>query len=481
MNESNDPKHDRWARLRFSIVGPLLAAPPARGELRAELEKLAAKAWRHPISGEAARFGLSTIERWYYAARNERQDPVRVLRRQIRKDAGRCRGIRAPLGEALRAQYREHPSWSYKLHADNLAALVRAHPELGPMPSYGTVRRWLKAQGLLRRPRRRRPPTPGEARADARIEQLEVRSFENAYVLGLWHLDFHVGSRKVLTREGRWVTPHLLGILDDHSRLACHVQWYLSETAETLVHGLSQAIQKRGLPRALLTDNGSAMLAAEVREGLHELGVTHETTLSHSPYQNGKQEVFWAPIEGRLMAMLEGVAELTLDLLHEATQAWTEMEYNRKPHSEIGTTPLRRFLDGRSVGRESPSSEKLRGVFRARVLRTQRRSDGTVSIEGRRFEVPSRFRHLERLCVRYARWDLTRVDLVDERTGAVLAPLSPLDRTKNADGRRRRVTPPGDEPPPPSGGISPLLSELLSQYSAGGLPPAFVPHFPERS
>ena len=81
--------------------------------------------------------------------------------------------------------------------------------------------------------------------------------------------------------------PIALGILDDHSRLCCHVQWYLSETAEDLVHGLSQAIQKRGLPRALLTDNGSAMVAEEVTEGLLRLGIVHERTLPYSPYQKG--------------------------------------------------------------------------------------------------------------------------------------------------------------------------------------------------
>ena len=42
----------------------------------------------------------------------------------------------------------------------------------------------------------------------------------------------------------------------------------LSETAEDLVHGFSQAIQKRGLPRALLTDNGAAMVSDEFTEGL---------------------------------------------------------------------------------------------------------------------------------------------------------------------------------------------------------------------
>ena len=83
-----------------------------------------------------------------------------------------------------------------------------------------------------------------------------MRSYELAHVNALWHADFHVGSRRVVDGKGRYHQAHLLGILDDCSRLCCHAQWYLAEDAERFVHGLSQALQKRGLPRALLTDNG---------------------------------------------------------------------------------------------------------------------------------------------------------------------------------------------------------------------------------
>jgi putative transposase len=191
--------------------------------------------------------------------------------------------------------------------------------------------------------RKRRPASkgrPGQERAARRRERREVRSYEAQYAGALWHLDFHHGSLKVLTPRGQWQRPLALGILDDHSRLCCHLQWYLSETAEDLVHGLSQAIQKRGLPRALLTDNGSAMIAEEVTEGLLRLGIVHELTLPYSPYQNGKQECFWATLEGRLMAMLGGVKQLTLQLLNQATQAWAEMEYNRARH---GNCRVRRW------------------------------------------------------------------------------------------------------------------------------------------
>lgn len=471
------PDRERWARFKFEIVGRLLAAPPEPGALQTELDRLATQTWRHPTTGAPVRFARSTIERWYYAARNAR-DPVAALGRQIRSDAGRQRSLSPAQRDALNAQYLSHPSWTVQLHYDNLQARAREEPELAALPSYASVHRYMKAHGLRKQPRQPARRTAGTEAAARRREALEIRSYESAHVNALWHADFHHASRGVLTRGGQWQTPVLLGVLDDHSRLACHLQWYLEETAETFVHGLKQALQKRALPRALMTDNGGPMTAEETRAGLHALGIVHETTLPYSPYQNAKQETFWAVVESRLMAMLEGCTELTLDRLNEATQAWVEREYNRRRHSELGCPPLERYLKSNDVGRESPGSEALRRVFCAEVTRTQRRSDGTFSLEGRRFEVPGRYRHLERLTVRYARWDLAAVGLIDPRTGQHLCPLYPLDKTANADGRRRRLEPLPDaptDPEPTSEGIAPLLRKLMTEYAATGLPPAYLP------
>ncbi|MGH8316014.1 MAG: DDE-type integrase/transposase/recombinase, partial [Steroidobacterales bacterium] len=319
MSDERDvPQRLRWAQLRFSIIGPLLAAPPERGELRKQIEVLAQKSYRNPTTGEATRFGPSTIERWFYAAKDV-GDPVAALERKLPSHAGTYPTMPATVAAALEKQYRQHPRWSFQLHHDNLRALGREDPKLGRVPSYTTVCRYMKGRGWLRQ--RRKPRLDAEGRAH---EPRETRSYEVTHVHALWHLDFHETARKVLTAAGEWKTPQLLGVLDDHSRLCCHLQWYLDETAETLVHGLVQAIQKRGLPRGLLSDNGSAMLAAETTQGLERLGILHHTTLPYSPEQNAKQEVFWAQVEGRLMAMLEGEPEVTLSLLNEATQAWVE-------------------------------------------------------------------------------------------------------------------------------------------------------------
>src|SRR5271169_4908440 len=191
MRDPRDAQErDRWARLRFSIVGPLLAAPPEAGDLHGALLALSSKSWCHPVSGLPVNFGSSTIERWYYAARAA-ADPVAALKTRVRIDCGQQRGLTPPLIAALAAQYQAHPSWSAQLHYDNLRAALGGE---APMPSYSTLRRHMKAQGWFKQGHRRRRPTPGMLVADARLHSREVRSFELDHVNALWHLDFHYGS-----------------------------------------------------------------------------------------------------------------------------------------------------------------------------------------------------------------------------------------------------------------------------------------------
>jgi hypothetical protein len=283
--------------LRFAIIGPLLAAPPAAGSLHEALTVLAAKTWRHPFTGLDVRFGLSTIERWLYAAKKA-ADPVRALRCQVRRDIGRFPSLSAEAVAALSTQYGNHSGWTAQLHHDNLRVTLSAAGL--SCPSYPSVRRYLKAHGLVRR----RPPKrsrDGAVAARDRLEQREVRSYEVEHVLQLLHLDFHHGSRKVLTRSGAYLKPLLVGFIDDRSRFLAHAQWYTNEGSRELVHGLCQALQKVGLPRSLMTDNGSAMISGEFIAGLHHLGILHLPTLPFSPHVNGKQEHLWGRIEGRLL------------------------------------------------------------------------------------------------------------------------------------------------------------------------------------
>ena len=290
------PGRGDGSQLRFAIVGPLLASPPPKGGLQAEFRRLSERVWTDAEEGRQRTFSASTIERWRYAALRADDDTMRPLRRRVRKDAGGRRAASAELIEALAAQYRRWSWWSVDLHHKNLVALLAERPGIGPVPSVSTLRRIMKDRGLARRPK----PRPGDPPRRVRRETL---AYEHGHSNSLWHADFHWAPFSITTRKGEVVRPRLLAILDDHSRICAHAQWYLGETSEAFVHGLSQAFMKLGLPRSLMTDNGSPMIAGEVAQGLRDLGVTFAGIPPRTPEHNAKVERFWGTVEGQLLAM----------------------------------------------------------------------------------------------------------------------------------------------------------------------------------
>jgi hypothetical protein len=98
---------------------------------------------------------------------------------------------------------------------------------------------------------------------------------------------------------------------------------------------------------------------------------------------------------------------------------------------------------------------------------------------------------------------VSRVDLVDPRSGIILTPIYPLDRRANADGQRllfeldsegeQADHAAADQAPTdnaPAGDsekadkqkrgnpLPPLLQKILDEYSATGTPPAYLPKKP---
>jgi putative transposase len=146
MSKKSRGRLASWAQLRFSIIGGLLARPPKKGDLRREIEILASRSYQHPTRDVQVTFGVSTLERWYYQALRS-NDPVQALKRKTRSDAGTTRAMSPELLGALARQYKNYSGWSYRLHADNVTALVKERPELGKAPSYSTVKRRMKERG----------------------------------------------------------------------------------------------------------------------------------------------------------------------------------------------------------------------------------------------------------------------------------------------------------------------------------------------
>ena len=163
---SDNGKGDRdgWARLRFAVVGPLLASPPPKGRLRAELERLAQQSWEHPTGGGQVRFSASTIERWYYQARSAHQDPVKG---PAPAGADRCRPRAEDVGDADRGFARSVQGPSVLVRCSCTTRICRraSTPSRlsGRCRSYATLTRVMRSLGLERQ--RRAPPVREGARA----------------------------------------------------------------------------------------------------------------------------------------------------------------------------------------------------------------------------------------------------------------------------------------------------------------------------
>jgi transposase InsO family protein len=478
MKEDFTEKRRVIAQFRFSVVSALLASPPEPRCLKNQLKELGKKDWLNPISNTMIKLHWMTIERWYYKAKNNPKDPLAALIINRKAKSKAFVKILPMFSELIESQYQEHSNWTYKLHLDNLKAKLKELGKSEAPPSYSTFSRYMKVNGFLPISLTRKNESPGEEVARIKRETREVRSFEATHVGGLYHLDYHHGNFKILTKEGEWKAPVIMAVIDDKSRLICHAQWFLAETTENLVHAVMQAFLKRGLPRMLMTDNGSAMIAAEFTGGLARLGISHEKTLPYSAYQNAKMERFWRTLQQRFELMLPIGDDLNLATLNEAILAWVEADYNQKFHQGIGDTPVKRFIAGPNVMRDCPSWQDLTLFFRRRVTRQQRNTDGTVMIENNRYEIPNSYRHLKSLAIHYAKWNLDFVHIVDPDTDKAICRIYPTDLSKNASGHRRLL----DEKllkeenlPILARPTAPLLQQMMADFAATGLPSPYIP------
>src|SRR5208337_1873210 len=189
------------------------------------------------------------------------------------------------------------------------------------------------------------------------------RRFETELVNDLWQSDCMHGPRVI--HEGKLRKSFLFAIIDDHSRLIPHAQFYLAENLESFCDCLIQALEKRGLPRRLYVDNGSAFRSNRLKYGCARLGVALLHSAPYTPEGRGKIERFFRTVRMQLIPML--AENLSLEKLNEQLHSWLDGEYHQRIHSTTGQTPLERYLAHLSLLRSAPKD--LHDYFRVAVRR----------------------------------------------------------------------------------------------------------------
>ncbi len=222
--------HERWAYLRFSVMGQLLAAPPPKGELRAELER--ACGTRVAASDHGGAGALWGIDVGALVPPSAKGAP-RSGAGSTTKGARRCRHSRLiepgdPRGAARPIcrppELEDRPALLESAGARRAAARARARAVLLEHPPV------LQGAGLPQAPALERAAHGGRrarggAAAAARGAQLRGRPRGNALALGCASRLAQSASRRARNGTSRCSSA----CIDDRSRLLCHLQWYRSE------------------------------------------------------------------------------------------------------------------------------------------------------------------------------------------------------------------------------------------------------------
>jgi hypothetical protein len=267
---------------------------------------------------------------------------------------------------------------------------------------------------------------------------------------------------KVVVR-GQWRKTYLVSLFDDASRLIAHSAFCLGETALDIEGVLKQAVLKRGLPRKLVVDNGSAYRAQTLQGICARLAIHLIYCRPYAPEGKGKLERWHRTFRDQFLSELDERRIADLDDLNARLWAWIEQIYHRTPHGGLdGLTPLARYQQDlpriRTLGQQAAH---LDAIFFHRLRRFVRK-DGTVSYQGNRFEVP------------YPLVGKTVHLVVDPHAGAVvgveddegnaLGAATPLDAVANLHRQRRKPDPEDSSGHPPSG---PNRVELAYQQYHG--------------
>jgi putative transposase len=399
-----ETKQEAVAYFRYALIHPMLAADCTGAKRREYLRQTAAREHDIPYSNRR-HVSEGMLLAWFHSYRRYGID---ALKPKGRSDSGGSRKIGTELGAALLLARREHPEQTITAVAQRVE---REHPELchGRIPAGSLYRFFSRNQDALRT-----------------METADRRRFEFEWCNDCWMVDATDGP-KALVSGLKWPkTVYCFGAIDDKSRLVCHAEFYPDQKAESLLDCLWKAFNKRGLPRMILTDNGSAMRDARLKLGCAELEIHLSYSRPYRPQGKAKIERFWSTLQMQFFPTLPP-EPLTLFELNQRLGRYVDM-YNKRVHSSIGMAPLERFLDDLKMVRPAPA--QLPRMFRNRIERTVSLAR-TVSLGGRLYEVPMGYggRKIE---LRY--FDTSGIEAFHE--GRSIGFLRPVDLVANSNAHR---------------------------------------------
>lgn len=128
----------------------------------------------------------------------------------------------------------------------------------------------------------------------------------------------------------------VMGLIDHGTRGLIQLIALADKSSWTLLGQLFLAIGRFGKPGALRTDNERVFTSSVFRLALFVLGIRHQRTDPHCPWQNGRIERLFGTLKGRL----DQVAVDSLEALNRALGEFRFFYNHVRPHQNLaGWTP----------------------------------------------------------------------------------------------------------------------------------------------
>jgi putative transposase len=409
----DERKHE--ALFRHAILGDLLSRNLRRGELRPALKQLTQQNYQDH-HGRSRRVAYKTLEEWYYKYRNS---GFEALLPRPRSDRNRSRVLAEDIQQLILDMKREDPGRSARLIVRELELAGRI---AAGQVSRSCVQRLLNRHGLSV-PRMEWDHT-------ARYRWEAARCGE------LWQADALHGPTLLNPATGRQQKVIVFGIIDDRSRLIPYLEGGFGETEQRFLAVLYQAMARRGIVRKLLLDNHASFSGYDLRLLCAKLGIHLVHSRPGDAPSKGKIERVWRTLRSQLIERLDLERVTTIDEFNLRLWTWVEMEYHHQAHSSLsGRTPLEVWESDADQIRWVEDPGQLEHNFYGEVERLVR-NDSTVQWRGIFYEVPPYLRR-QRVRLRYALLDSTRVSVLD---GGTEIPLRPVRPTDNAHRSRSTVS-----------------------------------------
>ena len=397
----DNDKNREIATFRFGVIAEFVTGVKLDyGEKEKLITQKIARTYRIPYSNHSS-ISRSTINEWVSAYKNAGYR-IEGLFPKTRKDKGSFRKLDPQIRLAIVQIKNEHPTCTLPTIIKKLKNMkvLREDEQL----NMSTIYRFLKKENL------------------SSSQPTDRRKFEASHPNEIWQCDIMHGPQAQI--NGVHKKTYLCAILDDHSRLITHAQFYQSETMTTLKDCLKKAVERRGLPQKFYVDNGACYKTIHLEQITAALGIGLSHSRPYTPQGRGKIERFFRSLRDSFLSLIDKV--LTIEELNETLDNWLE-EYHRTKHAGINTTPMERYQKNLECVRPAPKD--LLAYFRFCEFRTVKK-DRSLKLNGRLFEAPVALID-KRVELRYHKEEPEEVEVFLENCSFGMAvPLNPMVNAK---------------------------------------------------